>query len=201
MSSAAHPPSPGRQRPRRRWLWWLLAVLFVVVPLAEVYLLVQLGQAIGAWWTILLLIADGVLGSLLVRREGGRAWRALQAALTSHRMPAAELADGALILIGGTLLLTPGFLTDVVGLFCILPFTRPLARRVLARVITRRLNQRLVPFPFGSAPFGSAPFPPTDAWPPGGRHGTGRRADPRAGTGPDDPAPGVVRGEVVDDGS
>jgi UPF0716 protein FxsA len=62
-------------------------------------------------------------------------------------MPATELADGALILIGGTLLLTPGFLSDVVGLFCILPFTRPLARRVLARVITRRLTQRLSPVP------------------------------------------------------
>ncbi len=132
---------------RRSWLWWLLAALFVVVPLVEVYLLVQLGQAIGAWWTILVLIADGILGSLLVKREGGRAWRALQDALSSHRMPATELADGALILIGGTLLLTPGFLTDVVGLFCILPFTRPLARRVLARVITRRLTQRLSPVP------------------------------------------------------
>ncbi len=132
---------------RRHWLWWLLAVLFVVVPLVEVYLLVQLGQAIGAWWTILVLIADGILGSLLVRREGARAWRALQDALASHRMPATELADGALILIGGTLLLTPGFLSDVVGLFCILPFTRPLARRVLARVITRRLSQRISPVP------------------------------------------------------
>ena len=80
---------------RRRWLWWVLAVAFVVVPLVEVYLLVKLGQVIGAWWTILLLIADGILGSLLVRREGGRAWQALQAALTSHRMPATELADGA----------------------------------------------------------------------------------------------------------
>jgi UPF0716 protein FxsA len=144
MSSAVRTPRPGR---RRRWLWWVLAVLFIVVPLVEVYLLVQLGQAIGAWWTILVLIADGVLGSLLVKREGGRAWRALQDALASRRMPATELADGALILIGGTLLLTPGFLTDVVGLFCILPFTRPLARRVLARVITRRLTQRLSPVP------------------------------------------------------
>ncbi len=173
--SGAVPPRPGSPRPRRRWLWWLLAALFVVVPLAEVYLLVQLGQAIGAWWTILLLIADGILGSVLVRREGGRAWRALQNALASHRMPATELADGALILIGGTLLLTPGFLTDVVGLFCILPFTRPIARRVLARVITRRLSQRLSPVPPGAGWAGS------------------RRP-------PGDSGPGVVRGEVVDDG-
>lgn len=128
---------------RRRIPWWLLALLFVVVPLAELYLLIQLGQAVGAWWTILILLADGVLGSYLVKREGSRAWRALQDALGSGRMPATELADGALILVGGTLLLTPGFLSDVAGLFCILPFTRPVARRVLARWISRRLNATL----------------------------------------------------------
>jgi len=150
-------------------------VLFAVIPLVEVYLLVQLGQAIGAWWTILILIADGILGSVLVKREGGRAWRALQDALTSQRMPATELADGALILIGGTLLLTPGFLSDIVGLFCILPFTRPLARRALTRVITRQLSRRLTPVP-----------------PSAGRRGTPWQEPTR-------PGPDVVRGEVVDD--
>ncbi len=124
---------------RRRGPWAVLAVLFVVVPIVEIYLIVQLGQEIGPWWTIVLLIGAGVLGSVLVKREGGRAWRALQDALASHRMPATELADGALILIGGTLLLTPGFMSDVVGLFCILPFTRPVARRALAGIVRRRL--------------------------------------------------------------
>lgn len=124
---------------RKRIPWWVLALLFIVVPVAEIYLLIQIGQAIGAWWTVLLLIADGFLGSFLVKREGGRAWQALQDALRESRMPARELADGALILIGGTLLLTPGFITDFVGLFCIVPVTRPLARRALTRVITRRL--------------------------------------------------------------
>lgn len=118
--------------------WWVLALAFVVVPVIEIYLLIQVGQAIGPWWTILLLIAAGFAGSYLVKREGGRAWRALQQALAEHRMPAKELADGALILIGGTLLLTPGFLSDVVGALAILPFTRPVARRLLTRVITRR---------------------------------------------------------------
>jgi UPF0716 protein FxsA len=117
----------------------VLALLFIVVPVAEIYLLIQIGQAIGAWWTVLLLIADGILGSFLVKREGAKAWRSLQDALRDQRMPARELADGALILIGGTLLLTPGFLSDVAGLFCILPVTRPVARRALTRVITRRL--------------------------------------------------------------
>ena len=123
---------------RRRVPWGVLAVLFILVPLAEIYLLIQVGQVIGALWTVLLLIAISVLGSYLIKREGGRAWRGLQTALQSHRMPARELADGALILIGGTLLLTPGFLSDVLGLFCILPFTRPVARKVLTGFVTRK---------------------------------------------------------------
>jgi UPF0716 protein FxsA len=128
-----------RQRRRRRWPWWALFVAFVVVPLVEIYVLIQVGQVIGAWWTIALLIADSLLGSWLIRREGRRAWQALTTALQSGRMPARELADGALILIGGTLMLTPGFVSDAVGLFVIVPVTRPLARRVLTRLVTRHL--------------------------------------------------------------
>jgi UPF0716 protein FxsA len=124
---------------RRRVPWWVLALLFVVVPVLEIYVLIQIGQAIGAWWTVLLLVADGFLGSWLMRREGGRAWAALRVALNSGRMPARELADGALILVGGTLLVTPGFVSDVAGLFCVLPLTRPLARRALTRFLTRKL--------------------------------------------------------------
>lgn len=126
-------------RVRRLVPWWVLALLFIVLPVVEIYLLIQVGQTIGAWWTVLLLIGAGFLGSFLMKREGGRAWRALQEALAQHRMPARELADGALILIGGTLLLTPGFLSDVVGLFCVLPFTRPVARHALTRFIGRKL--------------------------------------------------------------
>lgn len=124
---------------RRRIPWWLLLVAFVLVPLVEIYVIIQIGQVIGAWWTILLLVADSVFGTWLVRREGGRAWRALVTALRDGRMPARELADGALIVVGGTLMITPGFVSDVAGVLCILPFTRPLGRRVLARVINRRL--------------------------------------------------------------
>lgn len=125
---------------RRRWVpWWVLALVFVVLPLAEIYVLIQIGHVIGAWWTILLLLADGIFGSWLMKREGSRTWVALRDALQNGRMPARELADAALVLVGGTLLLTPGFLSDIVGLFCILPLTRPAARRLLARVVTRRL--------------------------------------------------------------
>lgn len=124
---------------RRRIPWWVLAVLFVVLPIVEIYVLIQLGQVVGPWWTILILVADGALGSYLVKREGTRAWRALRSALQERRMPTRELADAALILVGGTLLVTPGFVSDVFGLFCILPITRPLARRLLGGYLTRRV--------------------------------------------------------------
>jgi UPF0716 protein FxsA len=124
---------------RRRWTRLALFVAFIVVPLVEIYVLIQVGQVIGPWWTILLLILDSLFGTWLIRREGGRAWMALRVALESGRMPARELADGALILVGGTLMLTPGFVTDAFGILLILPFTRPAARRMLTQVVSRRL--------------------------------------------------------------
>jgi UPF0716 protein FxsA len=154
---------------RRGWLGWLLVSLFILVPLVEIYVIIQVGQAIGAWWTILLLILDSILGSWLIRHEGGRAWRALREALDSGRMPAKELADGALILIGGTLMLAPGFVTDAFGILMILPVTRPLVRRLLTTVVANRL---VVLGPTG----------------PGDAH--------RPGPGPEGP---VIRGEVVDE--
>jgi UPF0716 protein FxsA len=165
----------GRRALRRRVPWWVLALLFVVLPVVEISVLIRIGQTIGAWWTVLLLIADGVLGSWLMKREGSRAWAALTTALSSGRMPARELADGALILVGGTLLLTPGFVSDIAGLFCILPVTRPVARRALTRYLGRRLVAATVP---------SAPTPGTPGDP----------AQTRQRPGPDS----VVQGEVVD---
>jgi UPF0716 protein FxsA len=124
---------------RRRLPWTLVFVAFLVVPIIEIYVLIQVGQVIGAWWTVLLLVADSLFGSWLLKREGGRAWRALRKALTEGRMPARELADAALIVFGGTLMITPGFVSDAVGLLAILPFTRPVARRLLSKVVARRL--------------------------------------------------------------
>ena len=124
---------------RSRWIRLAMFVAFIVVPLVEIYVLIQVGQVIGPWWTILLLILDSLFGTWLIRREGGRAWLSLRVALESGRMPARELADGALILVGGTLMLTPGFVTDAFGILLILPFTRPAARRMLTKVVSRRL--------------------------------------------------------------
>lgn len=117
----------------------LLLIAFILVPIAEIYVLIQVGQVIGAWWTVLLLIADSIFGSWLLKREGAKAWTAFRVALGEGRMPATELADGILIVVGGTLMISPGFITDVFGMVLILPLTRPLGRRLLARVLARRL--------------------------------------------------------------
>ena len=130
---------------RRRYAGWALFLAFVIVPLIEIFVLIQVGQVIGPWPTIALLVLDSIIGSWLIRREGGRAWRALSEALSSGRMPARELADGGLILVGGTLMLTPGFVTDGLGILLVLPFTRPIARRVLTQVVNRRLLVAGVP--------------------------------------------------------
>jgi UPF0716 protein FxsA len=116
-----------------------LLIAFILVPIAEIYVLIQVGQVIGPWWTILLLIADSVFGSWLLKREGSRAWTAFRVALGEGRMPARELADGILVVVGGTLMISPGFVTDVFGVLLILPLTRPIGRRLLSRVLARRL--------------------------------------------------------------
>ena len=116
----------------------LLIVLFLIVPVVEIYVIVQVGQEIGALPTIALLLIESAIGAWLVKREGRRAWLALKGAVGTGRLPSSELADAALVLVGGTLLLTPGFVTDIVGFFLILPLTRPLARRALGRFAARR---------------------------------------------------------------
>ena len=117
-----------------------LVLLFVVVPIAELYVIIQVGEAIGVWWTIALLIADSVLGSVLMRAQGRAAWRRFNEAIGAGRVPAREVLDGALVIFGGALLLTPGFITDVLGLVLLVPPTRALVRGVL----TRRLAHRIV---------------------------------------------------------
>ncbi|MEJ7726325.1 MAG: FxsA family protein [Actinomycetes bacterium] len=120
----------------------MAALGFLLVPIAEIFVLIQVGQAIGPWWTVLLLVAMSVLGAWLVRREFRNTWTALQSALRSGRLPSSELADAGMVVVGGTLLLTPGFLTDVVGLAMLLPLTRPLFRRMLLALLTRRMQTR-----------------------------------------------------------
>jgi UPF0716 protein FxsA len=117
----------------------LLVVLFIVVPLVELAVLIQVGQVIGPLWTIAALVAVSVLGAWLVRREGPRAWRRFRDALEQGRLPTDEVIEGALVLFGGVLLLTPGFLSDALGLVLMVPPTRAL----IATVLKRRLGARM----------------------------------------------------------
>ena len=117
----------------------LLVVLFITVPILELFVIIQIGQEIGAWWTIAILVADSVLGSLLMRSQGRAAWRRFNEALQAGRPPAREVLDGVLIVFGGALLLTPGFVTDVAGLTFLLPPTRAVLRGLLVRRFAGRM--------------------------------------------------------------
>jgi UPF0716 protein FxsA len=117
----------------------LLVLLFIVVPIVELFVIIQVGQAIGVLPTIALLIADSVLGSILMRSQGRAAWRRFNAALAEGRIPHREVLDGALVIFGGALLLTPGFVTDVLGIVLLLPPTRALVRGVVARRVLPRI--------------------------------------------------------------
>jgi UPF0716 protein FxsA len=117
----------------------LLLLIFIVVPIAELAVIIQVGQAIGVWWTIALLIADSVLGSLLMRSQGRAAWRRFNAAMAEGRVPAREVLDGVLVIFGGALLLTPGFISDLLGLLLLLPPTRAVIRAVLVRRLAHRM--------------------------------------------------------------
>jgi UPF0716 protein FxsA len=119
-----------------------LVAIFIVVPLVELYVILKVGDAIGAVWTILLLAADSVLGSLLLRSQGRSVWRRFNDALAVGRMPHREVMDGVLVIFGGAFLITPGFLTDVVGLILLIPPTRALVRRALVRRLGRRVEVR-----------------------------------------------------------
>jgi UPF0716 protein FxsA len=115
-----------------------LVLLFIAVPIVEIYVIIQVGQAIGALWTILLLVADSILGSMLMRTQGRAAWRRFNQAVAAGRVPAREVLDGVLVIFGGALLLTPGFVTDVFGLAFLLAPTRALIRRLLVRRVAGR---------------------------------------------------------------
>jgi UPF0716 protein FxsA len=110
-----------------------LIILFIVVPIAELYVIIQVGEAIGLWPTLALLLADALLGSFLLKHQGRGAWRRFNEALAQRRFPGKEVVDGLLIVVGGTLLLAPGFLTDIVGLLLLIPPTRAIVRKVLRR--------------------------------------------------------------------
>ena len=128
-------------RLRPGWPLVLFVVLLVATPIVEVWLLIDVGRHIGLWPTVLILVAEALIGAWLMRREGSRAWKGLNEALIAGKIPTGHLADAALILVGGVLLMLPGFITDVFGFLFLLPWTRPMARKLIAFFVARRMNR------------------------------------------------------------
>ena len=116
----------------------VLVVLFVVLPIAELAVILQVAHGIGIGETILLLVAVSAVGGWLCKREGLGVLRRIQASLDRHELPARDLADGGLILLAGALLVTPGFITDVLGVLLLLPPTRAVFRALLLAGLGRR---------------------------------------------------------------
>jgi UPF0716 protein FxsA len=116
----------------------LLVLIFIVLPIAELYVIIQVGGLIGAGPTIAILILDSLIGAWLWRHQGRAAWRRFNAALQEGRVPAREVLDGTLVIFGGALLITPGFISDVVGIILLLPPTRAIIRGMLVAIFARR---------------------------------------------------------------
>lgn len=121
-----------------------LFVIFAVVPVLELYVLIKVGKLIGAWETVAILLAMSFAGAWLVRHQGFSILSRIQGELASGRLPAAELLDGFLVLVGGILLLTPGFLTDLLGIFFLVPAGRFILKQYLRRWMERRVNNGVI---------------------------------------------------------
>jgi UPF0716 protein FxsA len=121
-------------------LRWLLP-LFFIVPLLELYLLLWTGSKIGFWPTVATTLAAAVLGSYLAKREGLKVWRDWQRAMSELRPPTQGVIDGVLVLVGGALLVAPGFITDITGLVLLFPPTRRVVASLVRRAVNRRIDQ------------------------------------------------------------
>ena len=118
-----------------------LLLLFLIIPMVELFFLIEIGKAIGTLEVILLTIATGIAGAALAKYQGLSILRKIQKEMAEGRIPAANLIDGLMILIGGILLLTPGVLTDAIGFLCLIPWTRVLMKRLLTRWMISKIQK------------------------------------------------------------
>jgi UPF0716 protein FxsA len=147
----------------------LLLAVFIIVPLAELYVILKVGDAIGVLPTLAILVADSLLGTYLLRSQGRAVWLRFQEAMAAGRMPHREVMDGIAVIFGGAFLITPGFLTDIVGVALLLPPTRSLIIRVFGKTAMRRMTARFVvrgpgqrPRPGADVEGTATEYPPTD---------------------------------------
>jgi len=117
----------------------IFTILFLVIPIAEIYLLLEVGGLIGALPTIILVVLTAVIGAGLLRQQGLSTLARLQHNMAQGKIPAQEMIEGVLLAVGGALLMTPGFVTDTIGFLCLLPFTR----KLIAQNIMRRSANKM----------------------------------------------------------
>ena len=166
----------------------ILFAVFIAVPLLELYVIIEVGGAIGVPLTLTILIVDSIFGALLLRNQGRTAWVRFNQALSERKVPHREIIDGVLIIFGGALLLTPGFITDICGLLLLIPPTRAIVRSIATRVLTGRLGMatRAATWGYNRSRGGAAPPGPQPGWPPPG--------PAPAGPPPRGPRPGDIEG-------
>lgn len=126
-----------------------LGLLFVLVPVLELMLLIRMGEWVGLWPTLALILTTGVAGAALARAEGVRVFFQFQKELASGRLPGQALSDGISVLVGGAFLVTPGILTDLAGFALLLPPTRRLIQARVRRSLERRIRDGTVRVAFG----------------------------------------------------
>ena len=119
----------------------IFILIFILVPVAELGVLLFSGQTIGVWPTLILLIVTGLLGSYLAKKQGINTIRKVQEQIQFGRVPGNEILDGLCVLFGGILLLSPGFLTDILGLILLLPFTRALIKPLSLKLLRKWIDK------------------------------------------------------------
>ncbi|MEE9303925.1 MAG: FxsA family protein [Thiotrichaceae bacterium] len=129
----------------------ILAILFLVVPLVELYFLIKVGESIGVWSTIFLVVFTAFLGVTLLRQQGLSTLGRFQKSMMEGKTPAGEMLEGVFLLLGGGMLLLPGFLTDIIGFLCLIPFTRQLLSKFLLRNSSLQMHSAMS----GGAGFGA----------------------------------------------
>jgi len=120
-----------------------LFLIFIVLPFVELWAIIQVAGVIGGGWTILLLVAESIFGAWLCKREGSGVLRRINDELQAGRMPTVEVVNGALILLAGALMITPGFITDILGFVLLVPPTRAVVRAMLAKRLQRRIERSM----------------------------------------------------------
>jgi len=120
---------------------YVLLLLFILIPAIEISIFIWTGSKIGGLAVFLLIILTGVIGAALVKKQGIETWRSAQLSMYNHEIPKRQIMDGICLILGGILLITPGFVTDIAGFLLVLPWTRPPFRNLIYHQIVKRMNR------------------------------------------------------------